>query len=116
MDLTALQQKCTFHSQEAHAQLSGIEVFEEPCTIQSLSKMHFGIMENGMRRTPTEAELLEQVYALTKLASPVKKKIATTQMGRSPAVKRSLFGTPSTDSFFPQNLLEHSSKRKKKTT
>jgi hypothetical protein len=91
MNLKDFEQKCTFHSQEAHAQLEGIQVFEEPCTIPDLTKMHFGIMENGARRVPNATELSGQLHSLLKLASPVKQKVTETNKARLTGVKRALF-------------------------
>lgn len=70
-----LRQKYEFFIQEAKAQIDGIQVFTDPCTIPGLKTAIFGICVDGKRLPPTESELREQVYSIFKLATPFKNKI-----------------------------------------
>jgi hypothetical protein len=69
-------EKFDLYLQEAEAQMDGIEAFTDPCTIPHLSTALFGVVENGVRRAPTEEEFKEQIFALSSPATPVKAKVA----------------------------------------
>jgi hypothetical protein len=75
-DCDSISTKYRLYLDEAKAQQEAVQDFEEPCAIPNLSKMLFGIMENGVRRAPTDEELRSQVFKLFALATPAKIEMA----------------------------------------
>ncbi len=62
--------KYKLYLDESEAQCEAMHEFSDPCAVPSLRKMLFGIMENNVRRTPTEEELKDQILSLSRVATP----------------------------------------------
>ncbi len=69
-------EKFNLYLLEAKTQKAAVEVFTEACTIQGLKTSIFGVYENGIRRTPTDAELKSQVYAISAPMNIPKNKVS----------------------------------------
>ncbi|MBS0652119.1 MAG: hypothetical protein JSR39_01185 [Verrucomicrobia bacterium] len=69
-----LMQKYEFFVEEATAQLDGIRVYSDPCTIPGLKTALFGVCVEGVRIEPTETQLREQIFSIFKIATPYKSK------------------------------------------
>ncbi len=67
-------EKYSLYLQEAEAQLATASAFADPCVIPNLLTTVFGVLDGGVRRTPTEAELKDQLNSIFKVATPIRAK------------------------------------------
>ncbi|MBS0604968.1 MAG: hypothetical protein JSS60_08050 [Verrucomicrobia bacterium] len=65
--------KYTLYHEEAKAQCDATLICSDPCSIASISKMYFGVMTDKHLRAPTEEELRKQIFALSTIATPLRK-------------------------------------------
>ncbi len=81
-NVEAFYNKCALYKQEAEAQLDAMNDCSDPCVYSQMLKGLFGVVDNGIYRLPSEDELHERLFALSKLATPVKEEMAKKQIKR----------------------------------
>lgn len=90
-DTDHFREKYSLYLGEVESQLVTVTDFADPCIIPNLLTTVFGVMDGGVRRTPTEAELKDQLNALFKVATPLRTKRKKENVDdTNPGAKKSL--------------------------